>query len=404
MQPYTELDLYHLALEEAGFAADPAPELVKARGVHPWLAKSNLGPVVTHYPVVREIMSMEGKLRNPFDNLIEKMGAEGTPWGNFQHNHILNMIGDKHKQMRDILAPAFTPREANRHRDLMRQTISDLLDEWLPRGSFDFEEFISHYPIAVMCRMIGAPVEAIPPLRWALEALGMSGSRRVDMLDTLNEAVLSLERFANDLIVQREATWTSGDNADLLDTLIEARQGGGMTHDELVNLLVFLFGAGYDTSKNVMTLIMHQMVRHPDIYERCAESTAFCSRVADESMRFHGPVNGARILTDDIEHRGVHFPRGTMIWFPKSVIGQDPATADDADKFNPDREVKQAHLGFGYGSHICLGQFIARAQIAEGLQIIARRMKNPTSPGPAAWRPFMGVWGIKGLPVEFEAA
>ena len=57
MQPYTELDLYHLALEEAWFAADPAPELVKARGVHPWLAKSNLGPVVTHYPVVREIMS-----------------------------------------------------------------------------------------------------------------------------------------------------------------------------------------------------------------------------------------------------------------------------------------------------------------------------------------------------------
>ncbi len=372
MQPYTELDLYHLALEEPWFGADPAPELVKARGVHPWLAKSHLGPVVTHYPVVREIMSLEGKLRNPFDNLIEKMGAEGTPWGDFQHNHILNMIGEKHRQMRDILAPAFTPREANRHRDLMRQTISDLLDEWLPRGRFDFEEFISHYPIAVMCRMIGAPVEAIPPLRWALEALGMSGSRRVDMLDTLNEAVLSLERFANALIVERETTWT--------------------------------FGAGYDTSKNVMTLIMHQMVQHPDIYERCAESTAYCSKVADESMRFHGPVNGARILTDDIDHRGVHFPKGTMVWFPKSVIGQDPATASDAAEFNPDRDVKQAHLGFGYGPHICLGQFIARAQIAEGLHIIARRMKKPTSPGPEGWRPFMGVWGIKGLPMAFEAA
>lgn len=404
MQPYTELDLYHLALEEAWFAADPAPELVKARSVHPWLARSNLGPVVTHYPVVREIMSIEGKLRNPFDNLIEKMGAEGTPWGNFQHNHILNMIGDKHKQMRDILAPAFTPREANRHRDLMRQTISDLLDEWLPKGSFDFEEFISHYPIAVMCRMIGAPVEAIPPLRWALEALGMSGSRRVDMLDTLNEAVLSLERFANDLILEREKEWRPGADADLLDTLLEARHSGGMTHDELVNLLVFLFGAGYDTSKNVMTLVMHQMVRHHDMYERCAADIAYCSKVADESMRFHGPVNGARLLTADITHRGVHFPEGTMIWFPKSVIGQDPATAADADKFNPDREIKQAHLGFGYGPHICLGQFIARAQIAEGLHLIARRMKKPTSPGPDGWRPFMGVWGIRGLPVQFEAA
>jgi cytochrome P450 len=220
----------------------------------------------------------------------------------------------------------------------------------------------------------------------------------------LNKAVLTLEEFSDGLIVERERSWKPGDDADLLDTLLEAKNKGGMSHDELVNLLVFLFGAGYDTSKNVLTLIMHEMVQHHDIYERCAESVAFCSKVADESMRIHGPVNGARILTDDIEHRGVHFAKGTMIWFPKSVIGQDPATAPDADQFNPDREVKQAHLGFGYGPHLCLGKFIAVAQIAEGLHIIAKRMKKPTSPGPQAWRPFLGVWGIKGLPVEFEAA
>jgi len=64
MQPYTELNLYHLALEEPWFSADPAPELAKARQQHPWLATSSYGPVVTHYPVVREIMSMEDKLRN----------------------------------------------------------------------------------------------------------------------------------------------------------------------------------------------------------------------------------------------------------------------------------------------------------------------------------------------------
>ena len=404
MQPYTELNLYHLALEEPWFSADPAPELAKARQQHPWLATSSYGPVVTHYPVVREIMSMEDKLRNAFDEMIERMGAKGTPWGDFQHNHILNQIGDEHKRLRDILAPAFTPRQANRHRDLMRQTISDLLDEWLPRGRFDFEEFISHYPIAVMCRMIGAPVDAIPNVRWALEALGMSGSRRMDLLDTMNQAVLTLERFSSDLVAEREKRWKPGDDDDLLDTLLEARHGGGMTHAGLINLLVFLFGAGYDTSKNVMTLIMHEMVRHPDIYERCAGDTAFCSKVADESMRFHGPVNGARLLTADIIHRDVLFPSGTTIWFPKSVIGQDPVTADDAGSFNPDRDVRQAHLGFGYGSHICLGQFIARAQIAEGLSLIAQRMKKPTSPGPEGWRPFLGVWGIKGLPIEYDTA
>ena len=349
-----------------------------------------LGPdytVLASYGHVRDLPAKDGSVRPDEDFAMD--------W---------EVDAKAEKRLRDILAPAFTPRQANRHRELMRQTISDLLDEWLPKGAFDFEEFISYYPIAVMCRMIGAPVEAIPPLRSSLEALGMSGSRRMDMLDRLQDAVLTLERFASGLIADREAVWKPGDDADLLDVLLEAKQGGGMSQAELVNLLVFLFGAGYDTSKNVLTLIMHQLVQHPDIYARCAESTAFCSKVGDESMRLHGPVNGARLLTEDVVHRDVLFPKGTSIWFPKSIIGQDPATGDDAGRFNPDRDVKQAHLGFGFGAHICLGQFIARAQIAEGLNIVAQRMKNPTSPGPDGWRPFLGVWGIKGLPIAFEAA
>jgi cytochrome P450 len=38
----------------------------------------------------------------------------------------------------------------------MRQVISRLLDEWAPKGAFDFEEFASHFPITVMCSLIGA--------------------------------------------------------------------------------------------------------------------------------------------------------------------------------------------------------------------------------------------------------
>ena len=70
--------------------------------------------------------------------------------------------------------------------------------------------------------------------------------------------------------------------------------------------------------------------------------------------------------------------------------------------FDPERESVR-HITFGMGVHICMGQFIARAQLEEGLHQIAQRIRNPRRTGPSAWRPFFGVWGMKGLPIAFDA-
>jgi cytochrome P450 len=146
------------------------------------------------------------------------------------------------------------------------------------------------------------------------------------------------------------------------------------------------------------------MVDRPDDYARCAEDLEFCSRVLDETMRIHGATTTNRLLTEDISYRDVHMPAGTMLWFPWSVIGRDPAAAEDPDSFDPGRDRTNPHVGFALGPHMCLGQFIARVQLAEGLHQIARRITRPKSPGPQGWRPFPGVWGIRGLPIEFEPA
>jgi cytochrome P450 len=53
---------------------------------------------------------------------------------------------------------------------------------------------------------------------------------------------------------------------------------------------------------------------------------------------------------------------------------------------------------------MCLGQFIARTQLQEGLHLIAQRMTKPKLVGEIGWRPFPGVWGIRGLPITFTPA
>jgi cytochrome P450 len=398
----SELELPHLAMEEEAFSADPYPHFDAARARHPWLATSNFGYVVTHYPVIRELFTNEQKMRGNYVEMVEMMGATDTPWGDFQLGHILNAQGEKHKRLRDILAPAFTPRQANRHRALMRGVMAELLDEWVPKGRFDFEEFLSWYPIGVFCRMMGAPSDAISELRDALEALGLSVSMDLSVLEAMQQGARQLEDFSIELIAEREKVHTSGDDNDLLDLLVEFKAQGKLAQAELTNLITFLLVAGYDTSKNIMTLMMYEMTRHPDIYRRCAEDIEYCARVVEESMRLHSTSNLMRLVTQDIEHRDVMIPAGTTLFFPWGVAARDPGAVDQADEFLPDRVNRNTHLGFGLGGHMCLGQFIARAQMAEGLHLIAQRIKNPRTEGPEGWRPFVGVWGMRGLPIDFD--
>ncbi len=404
MTPLAELDLPYLPMEEASFAKDPAAHFAAARRRHSWLARWKFGPIVTLYEAVRDLFRMEHKMRTPYDKLVEVMGAQGTPWGRFQERHILSQSGPAHARLREILAPAFSPRRASEHRPLMREVIARLLDEWAPRGAFDFEEFASFFPITVMCNLIGAPPEAIPSLKSSLEALGLSVSMDPQILGALERATQVLDEFVHRLIEERARGKRLREAEDLLDVLLQAKADGGLSQRELADLLIFLFVAGFDTSKNVLTLIMYEIVGRPQIYARCAQDLSFCRKVVDETMRFHSTTTTNRLLTEDIAYRGVLMPAGTNLWFPWSIIGRDPLAADDADDFQPDRVRKNPHLGFALGAHMCLGQFIARAQLEEGLHLIARRITNPRSPGPLGWRPFPGVWGIRGLPIEFTPA
>ncbi len=405
MQELSELDLPHLAMEDPAFARDPFPHFDAARSKHPWLATSNFGHVVTNYRAVRDLMALEGRqMRMPYDIMVDQMGARGTEWGRFQQGHMLSRNGPDHKRMRDVLAPSFTPRRANMHRPLMREVIQPMLDEWVPKGAFDFEEFASWFPITVMCNLIGASPDVIPGIRANLETMGLSVSMDPALLPQLEGAVLELDKFVHELIAGREATYRDGDENDLLDLLIATKAAGGMSLRELADLLIFLFGAGFDTSKNILTLVMYELIDKPEDYARCAQDIAFCAKVIEESMRMHSVTNTNRLVTEEIVYRDVVMPAGTNLWFPWSVIGRDSTTVEDANTFLPEREQKHPHVGFALGAHMCLGQFIARAQLAEGLHMIAQRIRTPRSPGPAGWRPFPGVWGIAGLPIEFDTA
>ncbi|GGN50494.1 cytochrome P450 [Novosphingobium indicum] len=400
-QRIEDLDLFLLPIDTPEFAADPTPWLEKARAKHPWLAMSAIGPVLTSYRAIDEIMRMDDALKMPGGEIVSIMGAEGTGWGDFAQEMMLVREGPDHQRLRGSVSGAFGPNNVKRMRPVMIETISALLDEWAPKEAFDFAEFAANFPVRVMFALIGGDVSKLPAIISSLEVQGTSFNMIVEDMPQIEEAYQVLWRFVDDLIEERGPDAGKG---DLLDDLIAANTRGELSDKELRQMLVFLFGAGYDTSKNLLTLLMNTMIDHPDMWQRCAQDKDFCRQVVREQLRHTSPSNTYRFTTRDVTWAGVTISANTMLLFPLGISGRDPTLFAEPLRFDPARPDRTAPLAFGRGMHICLGQFLAQANVEEGTHLIAQRLTNPRHTSPAQWRSFAGVWGIKSLPIAFDPA
>lgn len=404
MQNVADVEVYHMPMSDSAMGEDPWPHFEKAREMHPWLAKwDGYGYIIHEYAAMRELFADE-KLRPPYADVVEQLGQQGTPWGRFTKEQMISLPPDQHQLLRGTFAAKFTPRFANQLRPMMRKTIGKLLDEWATGGEMDFEQFASYFPISVMFALVGAPQEGIKLLRDDLEAIGLAHSYQLDLFPRIQEGMVRTEDFVEHAIADRRANPHPGDeDEDLLDLLIRTGDEGNISHQQLKDLISFFFIAGYDTSKNVLTYTMYTLLDYPEIYQRCGEDYEYCKKVIEEALRWFNPATVARYADTDFEYRGVHFPKDTMLFFPLSISGRDPIAYPDGQTFDPDRKIEpeRRHIAFALGKHMCLGQYIARAQLQEAIHQIPQRIQHPKLSGEPGWRLFPGTWGIRGLPIQF---
>jgi cytochrome P450 len=398
--PIADHELATLPIEDPAFAADPNPELDRARAQHPWLARFSHGYVVHSYQAIRDLLPRDEKVQIAMDAVVDIMGAQGTPWGGFMRDMMIAMRGADHQRVRGAIEPYFKPRSVVTQLERIREVVTTLLDEWAQKGEFDFAEFSAKFPVTVMFSLIGGDPADLPRIQSALEVQGLSFSMDPTLLPELEAGYQVMMGFTDELITQRRA---SGEpRNDLLQALIAAEDSGELSPKEVRELLFFLFGAGYDTSKNQLTLTVWMLLDRPDLWDRCATDRQYCVLVVEEAFRLASPSNVPRIVLEDIDYEGVHIPAGTHLL--NNLAARDPTVVADPLTYDPERDQSARHLAFGRGAHQCLGMHLARLQIEEGLHLIAQRLKHPQLAGDVTWRRFPGVWGIASLPIRFTPA
>lgn len=400
MPMINELQLATMPIASVEFGYDPLPHFEAARRQHDWLAASDIGYVLTRYRANEDILRMDDKLKMPGEEILDIMGAQDTGWGDFCVEQMLVSSGERHARLRGSVRSAFTPAKIKLLRPLMRETIAAILDEWAPKGAFDFTDFASQFPVRIMFAMLGTSIERLAAIMKDLETHGESFNLEVEKMPEIEAGYQRLWGFVDGLVAERGR---SGANGDLLDTMIAANTNGTISDKELRQLLILMFAAGYDTTKNLMILLMRSLIDNPDVYRRTGADFDYAKKVVKEQMRFATPSNTMRLVTETFEYRGVVIPAGTMLVFPLTITGRDPDVFTNPDAFNPERPEKDPSQAFGRGMHMCLGQFLAVANVEEAIHMIAQRIANPRIAGDITWKPFPGVWGITSLPIAFDA-
>jgi cytochrome P450 len=283
----------------------------------------------------------------------------------------------------------------------MRTILGSLLRPVLPDGRCEFMAAVAeHYPIQVMCKVLGVPTADHEDFATWIRAISWSLS--MQLLEHLDEAewgMKQLDDYVTTLIADRRAR--PGD--DLVTELVLASEDGDrLRDDELRSLLIGLLFAGYDTTRNQLGLALWVFAQHPEQWALLADRPDLARNAVEEVMRFRGSVNTApRLVGEAFEFEGYRFEVGTLLFLSTAAANHDADTYRQPHEFDiaADREPQ---LTFGGGPHFCLGVHLARAELQEALARLAQAMPDLALDGAPEWRPPMGIFGPEALPIRFR--
>ena len=267
-----------------------------------------------------------------------------------------------HTRLRKLVSKAFAPKVVNALRPDISALVDGMLDGIAEKGWFDVvEDFAYPLPVAVICRLLGVPLEDEPQFSHAsATACAIAGPVRhihrfapSDGLQERLDAGSWLREYLHGLIERRRSQ--PGD--DLMSGLIAVEESGDqLTEEEIVSTCMLLLVAGHETTVNLIGNAILAMLRQPSQWAALGADANRVSGVVEETLRYDPPVQMVgRIALDDMTIGDVEVPEGDVMMLLLAAAHRDPAEFDRADTFDPDRGALR-HLGFGRGIALLPGR------------------------------------------------
>jgi len=184
---------------------------------------------------------------------------------------------------------------------------------------------------------------------------------------------------------------------DFLTHVLAAEIGGRqITDEEAVGWLSGAVFAGHDTTLMVGAALIHDLAQDPAIQDRLRKQPALASKMVEESLRLHSPVQRFfRTATEDVEMHGVTIRAGDRVMMTYAAANIDPTVFPEPHTIDLDRDFSR-HLGFGWGIHRCVGAPLALQELRILAEVMLRTGEwtlagEPQYGGPTVRGSFMGL-------------
>ncbi len=311
-----------------------------------------------------------------------------------------------HTRLRGLVVKAFTARRVEDMRPRIQEIVDRTLDRIAPQGHMDLiEDFAFRLPVTIICDMLGIPEEH----REVFYTGSRDGGRLLDPvpltkaeIEQGNASNLMAQMYFQQLFELRRKN--PGD--DLTTQLVQAEEDGSkLSNEELTANIILLFGAGHETTVNLIGNGLLALHRNPDQLALLKANPELITNAIEEFLRYDSSVQlTGRVALEDIDDLGgKKIPKGESVLCLLGSANRDPAVYPDRPECLDITRPKIRPLSFGGGIHLCLGAQLARIEAEVAISTLLRRLpglKLDNSENPE-WRPTFVLRGLKNLPASW---
>jgi cytochrome P450 len=378
-------------LAEFAERREQLPVSYSARGNGCW--------VITRYDDMAALLKKNNKGVISFPNNPDANNAQGA-----QDRMIpIELDGPEHRAYRNLLEPLFSPKRVEKLEPELRRAANTLIDNFIESGRCEFaQDFAFPFPGATVMAIMGWPLEDIQKLNgWVGTIMhGIPGASEDESNAARGKAHGEIREYFFGLIAKRRADPLDDVSSHVIHTEIN---GAKLTDDTLFDFFLLMMLAGLDTVKSVFAQSFVYFADHQDKWDEMFAEPETLRPAIEELLRMYSPPVPTRNVTDEvIDVGGVPIPKGERVHGALMAANRDPKYYPDPDEVKFDRPSKP-HLGFGLGTHRCLGVHLARLELRVGFEELRRRLPRfhlDPSQKPQTHLGF--AWGVENVHILFE--
>ncbi|MGB3805923.1 MAG: cytochrome P450 [Erythrobacter sp.] len=393
---------YYRAVHDAGMKIEHLPEMNTF--------------VVYSYELCSEANTKPDVFSNDFSSLMGReedaeimaILEEGWP----DEPTLLTADAPVHTRNRKLVNLAFSAPRVNAIESEMRTKSIELIKTFADKGECEFvEEFAIPLPVYMIAGQIGLDNDPKQVKDWSDAAVDRF-SQMVDH-ERKKDCARSLVEYQHYMKGKIDDRRENGGD-DLLADLVNARVDGEkpLTDAEIMSIMQQFMVAGNETTTSTLAGGLLQLMRNPEQMEKAKAAAGgrdpkLIGNLVEEALRYETPTAGMwRVVREDTQLGDTEIPKGSTLQLRYAAANRDPAKFEDPDAFDIERKNARAHLAFGKGPHMCVGNMLSRKEMLVAFDELLERLDDfaIADEDAIAVLPNILLRGVTRLPITFSKA